>query len=222
MKLLRLAPLLIVTAACATASAPQPAPAPPEEAVFTLRREANVIATERFRRTGAMLEAELTVPNGSRLAYTAQLRPDASVARIEVRQFAPGSAADAAPGQRSSAVFQGDSVALSQTQGEATQTARRAVVAGIVPYINPSPSLMEQVVRRARAMGGEQVSVPVWLPGSGGQVQTAAVALPSADSAQITLGGVEVRLRTDGQGRVLGGSIPAQGLTLERAAAAPR
>lgn len=222
MKFLRLAPVLVMTAACATSPAPQPAPAAPEEAIFTLRREANVIATERFRRTNDLLEAELTVPNGSRLSYTAQLRPDASVSQIEVRQFAPGAAPDAVPAQRSSAAFQGDSVMLSQTRGEATQTAQRAVVAGIVPYINPSPSLMEQIVRRARAMGGERVEVPVWLPSASGQMATATVAFPAADSAQITMGDVQVRLRVGPQGRVLGGAIPAQGLTLERAAAEPR
>ena len=221
MKFLRLAPALL-TAACAAASAPPSVPIPPEEASFSLRQGANVLASELFRRTDRLLEVDLTVLNAGRVSYTAELRPDASIARIDVRQYAPGAAPDAAPAQRSSGVFQGDTVALTQGEGAAMQTARRATAPGVIPYINPSPSLMEQIVRRAKAIGGDRVDVPIWVPGGGGQNATATVQTTAPDSVRLTVGTTEVLLQIDPRGRVLGGSVPAQGLTLERTAPVPR
>jgi hypothetical protein len=227
MRFLRFAPVLLIVTACATAPAPQPAvqaavqPAVAEEASFALRQGANQIATDRFRRTAQLLEGDLTAPNGARVAYMVQLRPDASVSHIEVRQFAPGAAADAAPAQQSSGTFRGDTVHLTQVQGGETQTAHRTTVPGVVPYLNPSPAFMEQIVRRARAMGGERVEVPIWIP-TGGQNATATVAFTAPGAAVLSLGGVEVQLQVDPQGRVTGGSVPAQGLTIERTAAQPR
>lgn len=226
MSLMRSMPALLLVVACATSPTPDvaapTAPAVPEEAVFTLRREANILVTERSRRTGDRLQAEMTLPNGARLFYEAHLRADGSVSEIEVRQFAAGASPDADPAQRSAAAFRGDSVFLSQAQGAETRTDQRALGpaarTGIVPFINPSPSGMEQLVRRARAMGGERVEVPIWVPGGGGQMTTATVTFTAPDSAQVVLGDVQMLLRVDPQGRVLGGSVPAQGLTLERTA----
>lgn len=227
MRFLRLAPILLLGAACAT-----PAPAPPggtatparaaapssatETGTFALRQGENTLVTERFTRRAGELEAELTTPNGDRVGITAHFRPDASVAHIEVREFERGAAAGSAPARTSSGTFQGDSVQLSQASGDSTETAGRETVRGTVVYVNPSPSLMEQIVRRARAIGGERVEVPVWLPANGGQNASATVVFMAPDSAELSLATARIRMRTDAQGRLLGGSIPAQGLTIER------
>ena len=220
----RSASAILILAACATTPASQPATQPvavAEEATFTLRQGANTLASERFRRTDRMLEVEMAIPNSIRVLYSAELRPDASVARIDVRQFASGAAGDTVPAQLSSGTFEGDSVQLTQGGGAARQTARRATARGVVPYINPSPSTMEQIVRRARAIGGQRVDVPIWVPAGGGLNMTATVEMTAADSAHLTIGMTKVLMRVDGQGRVLGGTIPSQGLTLERGTAGP-
>lgn len=213
--------VLLLAAACATPTR-GPAPAPTvETGTFTLRSGPTPLASERFQRSPGALEVELTTPIGVRVSYAARLRDDASVSFIDVREYPPGAAAGEPPMQQSTGTFVGDSVLLSLNRGGETQVARRATTRGVVPYINPSPSLMEQVIRRARALRGPRVSVPVWLPTGGGQNATATVDFTTADSARLELGGVQLLLRVDAEGRVLGGAIPAQGLTLDRQQLAP-
>ena len=214
------AALLLFALACTTMRGPG-ASSTPEQGSFALKEGTATLASERFQRSPRALEVELTTPIGVRVTYAARLRPDASVSFIDVRQYAPSAPAGDPPMQHSTGTFEGDSVLLSLNRGEATtQAARRATVPGVVPYINPSPSLMEQVVRRAKALRGRRVDVPVWLPNGGGQNATATVEFITPDSARLELAGTQLLLHIDAQGRVLGGSIPSQGLTLERLPAA--
>ena len=235
MKRLLLLPLFLA-AACAPTPPPQaepvPAPEPTEPAVvpaeptptvanegtFTLMQEGTTVATEEFTRTNEQLDAALSAPGQGTLAYTAALAPDATVPRIELRVLPPGTAEGATPLQRSTAVFQGDSVFTETIEADSTRTNRVATTPGAIPYVNPSPSLMEQILRRARVMGGEQVQVPVFVAGTGGQTVAAMVMFMPPDSATVTLGNTEVRLRVDDEGRLLGGRVPAQNLLIERQA----
>ena len=218
----RLLPLLFIVAACTAARATGVASSAAEEGSFVLRSGTVTLASERFQRSPGALAAELTTPIGVRVAYAARLRPDASVSFIDVREHAPGAPAGDPPMQHSTGTFEGDSALLSLNRGGDTQVARRATTRGVVPYIDPSPSLMEQIVRRARALGGRRADVPVWLPSGGGQNATATVEFTATDSVRLRMGGTEVLLHVDADGRVLGGSIPSQGLTLERQAEASR
>jgi hypothetical protein len=79
---------------------------------------------------------------------------------------------------------------------------------------------MEQIVRRARAMGGESVQVPVFVASSGGVTRSASVRF-AGDSATLSLATTEVRVRVDPGGAILGGSVPAQGLTIQRREGTP-
>ena len=212
--------ILLATLACAAARTPG-ASILPEAGTFVLRDAAATLATERFQRSAEALEVDLMTPIGVRVDYAARLRPDASVSFIDVRQYAPGAAAGDPPMQHSTGTFDGDSVLLSLDRGAGTQAARRPTARGVVPYINPSPSLMEQVVRRARALRGRRVDVPVWLPNGGGQNATATVEFTTPDSARLELAGTQLLLHVDARGRVLGGSIPSQGLILERRSTQP-
>ena len=216
----RVVPILFMVAACTSAPAAGSPSSVVETGSFVLRNGTTPLATERFQRSASAIDAELTTPIGVRVVYAARLRPDASISFIDVREHAPGAPAGDPPMQQSTGTFEGDSVILSLDRGGDTQVARRATTRGVVPYINPSPSLMEQIVRRARALGGSRVDVPVWLPSAGGQNVTAMVEFTTPDSARLTMGTTELRLHVDAAGRVLGGAIPSQGLTLERHAMA--
>ena len=219
---LAVAPFLLLALACTTTRSTGGAPTIPEQGTFILREGTTALVTERFQRSAGALEADLMTPIGVRVAYAARLRPDASVSFIDVRQYAPNATTGDPPMQQSTGTFEGDTVLLSLNRGEATtQAARRATVPGVVPYINPSPSLMEQVVRRARALRGRRVDVPVWLSSNGGQNVTATVEFTTPDSARLELAGTSILLRLDPEGRLLSGAIPAQGLILERTASAP-
>jgi hypothetical protein len=223
MKRTALLPLLVL-AACAAPAAQGPIAAPSgaaaERGEFTLRQAETVIATERFTRSGDRVESELVFPGQVRIVYTATLAPDATVPRIELQAFPAAGSADAAPAQRSVATFRSDSVFTETTTGDSTQTARHAATPGALPYLNPSPVMMEQILRRARVIGGEQVEVPVYVAGSGGQVVPATVSFQGTGAASINLGGVEVVISTDAAGRILSGTVPAQNVSIERTAAA--
>lgn len=215
MRCVRCIPILLLATACATSSGePVPAPEPAaDEGTFTLTMNGNPIVTERFRRTPNRLEGEIALPTGGRATYTAQLRSDASVSAMELRQYGPG---EAEPAYQAAGTFTADSIHITQQSGDSTQTAVRATPAGSIPYLNPSPALLEQIVRRARAIGVTNVQVPVWLPSGGGQSATVAVVFSASDSVRLTLAGTPILLQIDQRNRVLGGSVPSQNVTITR------
>lgn len=184
---------------------------------FVLLQGSDTIGVERFDRAPDRLRAEFTARGTVAFRYDAALAPDASVSRIRLTVMPP------AGGElTSTAAFAGDSVTLTREapSSDAAKSARRAAARGSVPFINPSPSLMEQIVRRARAIGGSgpmaTAAVPVFVGGGGPPNVAATVTFAAPDSARLDLGGVEVLLRVDGAGAILGGSVPTQRLTIER------
>lgn len=193
----------------------------PERAGFVLRRGADTVSTERTSRTRDLLTGDLDVRGQGGVEYQLSLEPTQLPTRL-VAGVIPANASDkAAATQRSTVEFRGDTAILSTVQGDSTRTVRVATRAGAIPYINPSMALVEQMLRRARVVGGAQVELPVFLAGSGGQTVSASITFVGSDSARVALGDTEMRLATDRAGRVLGGTVPAQGITIERAAELP-
>lgn len=189
------------------------APPPPAvEGRFVLTQGSDTIGSEHFNRTNDRLRAEFTARGVEAFRYDAELAPDASVKRIRLTVRPPAGGA-----QTSTAAFAGDSVTLTrEAPGDSARSARRPAAPGSVPFVNPSPSLMEQIVRRARVLGGGTASVPVFVGGAGPANVTAVVDFAASDSARLELGGVSVLLRVDGAGAILGGSVPSQRLTISR------
>src|SRR6185369_6977189 len=85
---------------------------------------------------------------------------------------------------------------------------------GAVPFVNLSGLSLELMLRRARAIGSDDASVPLLL-GNGTSVR-ATVHRVGADSVTVNIGGVILRARTDAEGRFLGAVVPAQGVVFER------
>jgi len=205
--------LVLAAAAAAVRPSTSTGAEPAAQAVsgtFRLLRGADTIATERFTRSAGTLRAELSA-RGRGLTYVVALNPDATVSRIDLTM----NAAAGAPPQRSSALFGGDSVVAQVTRGDSTQSEVLQTLPGAIPFLNPSPSLMEQVVRRARVIGGDSASVPVLISGTG-RTENVTVRFVGADSAAFALSGIEIRMRVDRAGGVLGGIIPAQNVTILR------
>ncbi|HEV2150623.1 MAG TPA: alpha/beta hydrolase, partial [Longimicrobiaceae bacterium] len=162
------------------------------------------------------LEAELaTRMPVLRQRVDAELAADATVPRMRFTVL-PGRAGDAEPVASGTATFRGDSALVEVRGPTAAPLQRFAPGEGALPYVNLSVAMLEQVVRRARAVGGREVRVPV-LSLSGGSAFTARVAFPAADSAIVEVGGVALRFAADASGRLLGGCVPSQGITMERA-----
>jgi hypothetical protein len=76
-------------------------------------------------------------------------------------------------------------------------------------------ALLEQAVRRSRVPGAAADAVPFFNLG-GGQTVSAKVQRVGTDSLALDIGKVEYRLKVDGTGRVLGGAIPSQNVSVER------
>ncbi|MBA1993675.1 hypothetical protein, partial [Escherichia coli] len=87
---------------------------------------------------------------------------------------------NAAAARRATAVFRSDSVIVENVSGDSTTTTRYGTQVGAVPYVNPSVAIAEQIVRRARVLGGGpqaqpvgSVPIPVFVAGTGGQTVVA-------------------------------------------------
>ena len=184
-----------------------------ETGTFTLNQGGNPIATESFTRTGDQLETQLEIPGQGTMATVASLNSDASVSRVELRVLPPGDP-DAEPLQSLAAEFQDGTASVEQPIGTAAGSLDAET--GTVPFLNPSPSYLEQILRRARAIGGSEVSVPVWSPGQGGGQVVPAQVTFDGETAALTLGSVTFDVTTDEAGRLMGAEIPAQGVVIER------
>lgn len=197
--------------------------AAPDSGVFIIRHAGDTVATERFVRTATTLHGTLAVRggNGSLEGYEAVVAPDASVAMIEVTvRQAKDSAAASGPAsgrvvQRARVIFKEDSAAVDDVGSHGLQTRVFGTERGVVPYLNLSFALLEQAVRRARAVTPEASRVAFFNLG-GGQTLDAKVARVGTDSVTLALGNVEFRLRVDSAGRILGGAIPSQQLVADR------
>jgi pimeloyl-ACP methyl ester carboxylesterase len=188
-----------------------------ERAAFIMTVGADTLGVETFSRTPQTLTGEIVGRQIGRFHYTASLTPEALVSRWEMSAWLPNAAASAPPMQVADIVFRGDSVIATLTAGGATQTQRFQTEPGALPTYPTSIALLEQTVRRAHVIGGDHVEIPLFAL-AGGTTIRAAVARLGPDSVTIAVGGAQVRLRVDDEGRVLGGTIPAQNLTITRVA----
>lgn len=195
-------------------AAPPPAAAarPDTGGTFVLLRGADTLVTERYSRSPGRLEGELRAPGGRRWAYRAEIGPAQLVTRLEQRWIGRGAPLEA------SAVFGGDSVVRTVRRGTAPPGVRRdSVPPGSVAYVLPSAALAEQVLRRARALGGDSVQVPVAALGPVGIVrERVRVRWFPGDSVRVSVSGNEVWLMVDPAGRILGARNPNLDLRLER------
>ncbi|HET7621053.1 MAG TPA: alpha/beta fold hydrolase [Gemmatimonadaceae bacterium] len=193
-----------------------PAPAAPTEFVVTIGSD--TIATERVTRDAAQAHSDLVVKaQGARITFTMQLAPDATVSKLVTEARAANAPESAAPMQRATIAFTNDSALV--TIGDAAEPAQRfAAPAGTLPFINLSSAVAEQILRRAKVLGGSTVEVPVFAV-AGGQLLKAKVQWVGADSATLELGGATIDARVSPEGEFLGGVVPSQGVRFTRVGA---
>ena len=185
---------------------------------FVLSSGNDTISVERFRRTATRLEGEMLVRIGAaRLKYDAVIGPDGMVTSLTNRFWQATDSAGAPARQEATIRLTSDSAIVDILSGGRTITQRLGTKAGALPYINPSFAMMELVTAKALHQGGASDTLPVFMV-SGGQTLPVTVMAVGSDSMVVTVGGGEMRLRTDATGRILGGTIPAQKLTISRAA----
>lgn len=196
-------------------------PAAAQRGMFSLIvPSGDTIAVERFNRTPGRLEVEMLFKVASaRFTMAATLASDATVSRFD-NAYRQASADPSSPAAQTAVItFRGDSAIAEITTGANTVTQRLGSRVGAIPFVNPSFALVEQLVRRARAIGGPSASLPVFVV-QGGQVAAFTVSWVGTDSAVIDLGGVPAHLAVSAEGAILGGVVPAQGLRIVRSASA--
>jgi uncharacterized protein len=210
--------LALVVMLCAFAAVPAAAPAAAqaeEQGAFVVLMGRDTFAVENFSRSADRLEGEMTGPTVGRLVYQVALGPAAVTRELTLRAWQPGAAEDAAAMQEVRLTARGDSVIVVITTPAGSQTQRIASRKDAVQYVNPSFALTEQIVRRARAIGGDEVEVPVFLL-QGGQTLNAVVTWPAQDSVSLLLAGSTIRGTLSPDGRLRDASIAAQNLTISR------
>jgi uncharacterized protein len=185
-----------------------------QQDAFVITLGADTFAVENFSRTTARLDGAITSRATGRLVYGAALDANGVVQEMTLRAWMPGVPGDDAPMQEVRITLSGDSVLVEVTGAAGSRTERLATTPGAVLYVNPSFALMDQVLLRARAMGGTTAQVPVFMV-QGGQTLNATVTWEGADSAVIVMG-AEMRAAVGADGRILHATVAAQQLSAIR------
>jgi hypothetical protein len=175
---------------------------------FRLVIEGDTVASDVVRRTPAGAEVSLiNLLQGVRTDLSMAIAPDQSVTGATLRTHALGSP-DTVPISTLVVEMAGDSVRGELTRaGRGPQRSAFPTRPGAVVYLETASATVEQVLRRARAMGGETATVPVF------NLLTAATAPAvvrwiAADSAVVTYGQMEVHARMAGDGTLLEYTVP--------------
>ena len=173
---------------------------------FRLILGSDTIVSEVVQRSPVRVDVDmLDKLTGVRWRYGMTLAPDGRVPAMTnaVYRLAQG---DTVPFQSADLVFRPDSVKVT-VSGNVSREQTIATEPGAIPYINPSMTMMEQVLRHARAAGLD--TVPVFAV-SGGQTVPVAVTWVGEDSAIMRIAGAEIRAAVDPAGNLLGIAIPMQ------------
>jgi len=187
-----------------------PAAAPAQASTFIMRLNGDTLGIERVTRTGQRLDGDFVDKlRGIHLRYSANLGGDGSVSQFE---------SWVSRGEDTTTISQvvmqaaGDTMVVEAGRGE---THRIATKAGAVVYFNPSAALLEQALRRARAIGGATVDVPLF-QAAGGMTAPLGVTWVGTDSAHLTLGGVTMNVAVGPDGRLTGMNVPTQNFVVSR------
>lgn len=190
-------------------------------AILILRGD-DTLVFEKIDRTALQLRAEIAGPGQPRVVLVHDLTAAHLISKTTFAVYAPNAASDAAPVQRGTVDFTGDSAVLVIVAGGNTRTFRVATPPGTLPIVNNDFVVAEQAVRRMRAQGDTSMTVPLFAL-SAAQVVPGHIERLGGDSVRFTIVQSVTTLRMDAQGHLISGAIPAAALrivALEGAAAA--
>ncbi|MEO7086390.1 MAG: alpha/beta fold hydrolase [Gemmatimonadaceae bacterium] len=189
-----------------------------ERATFYLVSQAvggtDTVVSERVTRTADRLDGEILASTGARSMYAATLSASGLVTRLEMHAYR--GAADTT-GSTLSFVLGADSIVARVNNGE---PAHLPGTMDALAIVNPSVGFIEQMIVRAKAMGGgpgDKAGIPLFIVGSPAIVPLT-VTWVGADSALVEYAGVSMRFKVSPTGLILGGVVPAQRLTIDRGA----
>jgi hypothetical protein len=189
---------------------------PDEAQAFVLMQDADTVTIERFLHENGTLAGELSSrADGEQLRYHAATTADALISRLQLEGYPP--AADE-PAYSAIATLHGDTIITEDRRFGMVRTEQDELPPGTLLYLNPSVALLEQLLRRARQLGGEQVELSVLaLAGDRDPRLVRSVVTWANDSVFIQLD-PETQFRgiVDGEDRIRGGVYPGTGIRVER------
>jgi hypothetical protein len=189
----------------------------PADYDFILMSGGDTVAAETYTRGDDLLEGELRGwGSGDRVAYRAALGSEARITRLEVSAYAAG---DAAPDQQVELEVRGDSLMAEYTRDGARRRDATSIPAGTLLYLNPSVALLEQMLLRAREVGGERVELTVLSISADDEPELIhpVVTWIGADSVRIVVGeGNEVHAEVESPVRILRAENRLQNVRIER------
>ena len=200
MKLLTQAAAALALAAALPAVAP--AQQQPETAAFVVTIGRDTLAVERYTRTADRLTGEVVArsPRTVVRGYTATLRPDGSISRLEMTSRTPGGGA---PPVTSTLEFVGDSAVTRVQRGDSTTVLRVAAGERPIVVVGNSYATYEQAMMHARALGVDSLGGTLIFVGAN-QTFPMSIRRTGADSVElVNIAGLQ-RAATDAQGRLLG------------------
>lgn len=179
-----------------------------EGGAFVARHGADTIAIENFTRDApaGTLTSDLTARGSGRVHFTARYAPDALITRMTLDGYAPGAST---PSSHGVVTIVHDTVIVDRGAGHVQRAPTRA---GALLWVNPSFVLVDQIARRARAIGSFPVQLPVFSLAAG-QTFTAKVAKLGPDSLDVAFPDVDMHVAVNAAGHVIGAWIPTQGVT---------
>jgi|GEM_PF-660578 len=183
---------------------------------FTVLHNADTVAVESVSRTSTEVSGTIRYPSkGERMSYHFVIAPDETTPLVEVRAWRLSDPAAQPPRQQTRIIFKADSVAIDDITQTGSTTLVYPTREGAVPYLNLSFGFLEQATMRAFRLARDTTTVPFFSLG-GGQTAFGSVQRIGSDSATVTLGQVQFRLRVGPEGEIEGGGIPAQQITVSR------
>ena len=194
-------------AALALSLAAVPAAAQEESGAFVIRLGRDTVAVEQFTRTADRIQGTMVsrTPRTSIRTYTADLRPDGTIGRLEMTTRIPA-APDMLP-QTMTLTMGADSARTRIVRGDSVREVAVAAPAGAFPWVFNSYALAEPVMRHAAARDVDSAAVAIVSPGAR-QAGTVSFIRRGADSVLIRSQAGVTRTRVDARGRVVGAHSP--------------
>ena len=183
-----------------------------ERATFYMLLGSDTLAVDRVTRAPGRLDGDFVDRmRGLRVRYSATLGRDGDITMAETWVYR--GTTDTTALQHATLRMQVDTVVVEVGGGAPPQ--RIATQRGALLYLNPSSAFLEQALFRAKAVGGTTVQVPLF-QSAGGQTIPLSVTWSGADSAVLSLGGIEMRASIGVNGRLTGLVVPSQNVRVVR------
>lgn len=185
-----------------------------DEYAFVLRMGVDTLAVENVVRGPDRLQVDLTGASIGRVRIDATLGSAATIRSLAFQAWRAGGSLSGEPSASGMLSVRQDP-AIAEFESPGGSPRRFDTRPGAIPHVNPSFAIVEQIVLRARALGGDSVDIPVLL--QSGQTVPASVRSAQGEAVRVRLGGVDLNATVDAAGRLLAAAVDAQNLKVERA-----